>query len=374
MLRRAEALAPVLRERSQRCEERRTIPDETIRDFIASGLFRLCRPARFGGYELGWDLMCEVGQILARGCGSQAWVQTVFSDHIHLVGGFALQAQRDVWGEDPDALICASFVPTGRARPVEGGVVFSGRHGFASGIDHAQWALCGGAVYGDGKPQERCLYLVPKRELSVIDDWHVIGLSGTGSKSFEVKEAFVPSHRILSYQQMEDGAGPGADEGATPLYKMPHGGIAASAFAAVAVGIAEGFLGEYLRYTGARVSRNARVAELAGIQISTAAAEAEIEAAGMTYLAPVSQALDMVYRGEPVPKGHRLRTKRNAAFACRLTLHAVERLFNAAGSRAIFESGALQRYFRDLHAAAAHAAVVWDVSMADYGRHLLGVD
>jgi hypothetical protein len=82
----------------------------------------------------------------------------------------------------------------------------------------------------------------------------------------------------------------------------------------------------------------------------------------------------MVARGEPIARERRRHAKRNAAFAARLALGAVERLFNAAGSRVLFEGDALQRQFRDLHAAAAHAALVWDVGMSEYGRSLLGLE
>src|SRR6185312_5151952 len=53
----------------------------------------------------------------------------------------AAEAQEDVWGKDHGVFVSASFDPTGRARRVEGGFRFSGRHGFSSGIDHAGWMI-----------------------------------------------------------------------------------------------------------------------------------------------------------------------------------------------------------------------------------------
>ena len=81
---RARALAPILSDRSAHCEELRRVPDETIADFVAQGLLRLSQPARYGGYELGWDVVCELGQTLARGCGSQSWVQLILNSHARL--------------------------------------------------------------------------------------------------------------------------------------------------------------------------------------------------------------------------------------------------------------------------------------------------
>ena len=81
VLRRAEALVPVLRERAPEAEKLRRCPDSTIADYIAKDLLRICMPARFGGFELGYDIYCETVKTLARGCGSQAWVHMVLADN-----------------------------------------------------------------------------------------------------------------------------------------------------------------------------------------------------------------------------------------------------------------------------------------------------
>ena len=73
---------PVLQERSAQCEALRRCPDETIRDYLANDLLRICQPARYGGFEHNYDVLCEVSQTLARGCGSQAWVHMVLTDNI----------------------------------------------------------------------------------------------------------------------------------------------------------------------------------------------------------------------------------------------------------------------------------------------------
>ncbi|HWE73274.1 MAG TPA: hypothetical protein VG328_08950 [Stellaceae bacterium] len=371
ILRRAEALAPVLRGRSPACEAARRCPDESMADFDAAGFLRICQPARFGGLELGWDVLCEVGQILARGCGAQAWVSTVMGDHAQIASGLPIAAQEDIWGENPKAHICASFAPVGAARSVPGGVRFSGKHGFASGIDHAQWAMPGGMIIDGPMKGERCLFLMPIGDVTVIDDWHVVGMSGTGSKSFTVEDVFVPEHRILRYADLESATGPGNKAHQSPIFRMPHGGLATSAFACVAVGIAEGFLADYVAATRKRVSRGIKVAEQTGTQISLAVATAEIEAAGALYMAPVREARAMLERGETVPAHHRMRGKRNSTYAARTALSAVEKLFYASGARVLFEGNAMQRAYRDLQAAASHAGLVWDVGMSDYGRHLL---
>src|SRR5580692_2362839 len=90
LYRHAEALVSILASRAEHCESLRHCPPESIDDMARVGLLQICRPARYGGYEYGWDVLSEVNRILARGCGSQAWVANVLNDHTQLVGAFAL--------------------------------------------------------------------------------------------------------------------------------------------------------------------------------------------------------------------------------------------------------------------------------------------
>jgi alkylation response protein AidB-like acyl-CoA dehydrogenase len=373
LVRRAEALAPVLQQRAATAERLRRCPDETIADFVESDLLRICQPARYGGFDLGYDVLCEVSQALARGCGSQAWVHMVLADNPLKLSAFTLEAQDDVWSRDTTARIAVAVAQVGKGRPVPGGLVWSGRHGFCSGIDHAEWVICGGHILrDDGKPRA-CFVLIPTREVTVVDDWHAMGLVGTGSKSFDVKDVFVPEHRILDKQAADTGRAPGTLFYSAPVTKLPRGGVSSVSFAAVAVGVAEGFLREYLAFTSPRKSRGNPVATQAGTQIGIGLASAEIEAASRMYLGGIREVMRTLERGETVTKEQQLRGKRNSAYACQLVLRAVQSLFNSAGGRALYLDSELQRKFRDVHAAAAHHSVVWDSAAAAYGAHALGL-
>ena len=74
VLLRAIALVPSLRSRAEQCVRDRRVCDATIDDLKRTGLLRLLQPKKYGGYEMSWDVFCEVIQILASGCGNQGWV------------------------------------------------------------------------------------------------------------------------------------------------------------------------------------------------------------------------------------------------------------------------------------------------------------
>ena len=372
VLERARAMIPKLRARAEEGEKLGRCPDETVREYVDAGLLRVCQPSRYGGYDLGYDVLCEVIQTLARGDASQAWVYMVLGDNPLKLSSYEIAAQDDVWGKDSTKKLCVAVSPVGRATRVEGGVIWNGTHGFSSGIDHADWVMCGGFEYdADGKKGRGLMALMPTSEVRIIDDWKVIGLAGTGSKSFEVKNVFIPEHRLLDKKANDEGRSPGALFYTAPVTRLPRGGVSAVSYTAVVVGVAQGFLDEFLKITSPRQSRGNSVATNVAIQASVGQAAAEIEAAERMYLGAIRETMQVLQRNEFVSEEMHYQGKRNACFAAQLCLQAVQRLYNIAGGRALFLDSPLQRMFRDCYAAAAHHSLVWESAASEYGRHAL---
>jgi 3-hydroxy-9,10-secoandrosta-1,3,5(10)-triene-9,17-dione monooxygenase len=297
ILSRARMLVPKLAARSEEAEHLRRCPDETIADLTEAGLLRVCQPKRYGGYDLGYDVLCEMVQTLAQGCGSQAWVAMVLADYPLKFSAFEIAAQDEVWGTDQEAKIAVAILPVvGRATPADGGVRWSATHKFSSGIDHADWVICGGHVIRDGQPAEPVFGLIPTSEIEIIDDWRVIGLAGSGTKSFKVNDVFVPAHRLLDKRLYETWQSPGTLFYSSPISKLPRGGVSAVSYTAVAVGVAQGFLENYLASTATRRQR----AIDPGVQITAGISAAEIEAAERMYLGAIRETMEKLERGEKV--------------------------------------------------------------------------
>jgi 3-hydroxy-9,10-secoandrosta-1,3,5(10)-triene-9,17-dione monooxygenase len=347
------------------------VPAETIADYRRSGLIRMSMPHRYSGYELGWDVLCEVSQILAASCGSQAWIHRICADHAQMVSTFPPEAQEDVWGPDHNVLVSAAFDPTGRARPTEGGWIYSGNHGFSSGIDHCDWHICGGFIEDGGDLDGPHFFLVPKSDITIIDDWFVMGLAGTGSKSFEVKDAFVPAHRFLNGAEARRGVNPGQKVNKAPVYRTPRGGITSTGFAALAVGMARGVVEEWIAITRPRKSRGIAIADKQSTQIIAARSAAEVDAAEALNLGTIRNAMRVLEEGGTLSPFDLATARRNVAFACKLSLKAGTRLFNAAGGRALSSGTVLERQYRNLLGAVSHHGVVWDVAATGWGQMIM---
>jgi 3-hydroxy-9,10-secoandrosta-1,3,5(10)-triene-9,17-dione monooxygenase len=367
---RAKSIGPRLRDRAEHCDSIRRLPEETLKDFVDLGLMKISQPARCGGYEMNWDTLCDVARILASYCGSQAWFQKNLADHSVLLGTFPTSAQDDVWSENPDTLVAASFDPVGRAKRVAGGFEFSGDHGFLSGIDHCDWVIAGGRMVDS--PETPHFFLLPKSDGQVIDDWHTIGLCGTGSKSFKIEAAFVPEHRFLDGVLAFSGKGPGSMANKALVYQAARGtGPTAAGFAALCVGMAQGVLNEWVEYTVPRKSRGVEIAAQQGTQIMFARAAAEIEAAHLMYRSSLDSSLEHIASNRKSSRMETVSGRRNMAFAGQLCLSAATQLFNAAGGRALFLNSHMQRQYRNLIAAASHHGLAWDKAAVEFGQAVL---
>ena len=123
MLARAEMLVPVLASRASDAEKLGRCPDETISDFLESNLLRVCQPSLYGGYEMGYDVLCNIIQTLARGCASQAWTYMVLADNPLKLATFSKRAQDEVWGDDDTQRVGVAVAAVGTGTPVDGGIL-----------------------------------------------------------------------------------------------------------------------------------------------------------------------------------------------------------------------------------------------------------
>jgi 3-hydroxy-9,10-secoandrosta-1,3,5(10)-triene-9,17-dione monooxygenase len=374
---RAEALVPVLRERAARAEQLRRLPDETIADLHASGLFRMLQPARVGGSELPYGALCELTAVIGEGDGSTAWVLANLAAHHWLIGMWPQQAQDEIWGESHDNLIGSALIfPRGRARRVAGGYRLSGRWPFSSGIDAARWNMFGAMCFDeDTGDSEARMLLLPASDYQVIDTWQVIGLGGTGSKDVEVKDAFVPDYRTLGADEIRGGPNPGSMVNPAPLYQLPAISLFGFAIAGVSLGIARAAIRHFSESTRHRLSAytGRNLADFSTLQVHVAEAAALADAAEAISQRDCAEATRITEAGIVPSLDQKARYRRNAAFAATLCTRAVDVLFTATGGGAIYERNPIQRAFRDVHAANAHFMLTWDVAGALYGRVALGL-
>jgi alkylation response protein AidB-like acyl-CoA dehydrogenase len=379
LISRAHAIAELARERAQQTETDRRVSEDMIARMREADLLRVMQPRAYGGYEYGFEVFSPLTAAIAAGCGSTGWVYGLLASHQWLVACFSMQAQDEVWRER-DAVVAGTYAPVAQAVAADGGYRLSGAGSFCSGCDNAQWQLLGGMIPQADAPPKPGFFLLPTADVTIADDWNTMGLAGTGSKSIGVKDVFVPSHRTLAFAELLDASAPGMRASRNPLYRQSFLAVLPIAIVSPVLGMAEGALADFLAMAKGRTTRgavaggNRRMTELATVQLRAAEASACIDAGRLMMMRDLAEAFAVTARGEPISIDTRLRNRRDQAFCVRLFVQAIDALFLAAGGQGLHLDNALQRAWRDAHAAASHISLNWDATGSMFGQSLLGVE
>ncbi len=379
LLERAGIIAGVARERALETEASRRVSDAMIERIRQAGLFRIMQPRAYGGFEYGFDVFVQVQAAIAAGDGSTGWVYGLLASQQWLIPCFSQEAQDEIW-RDPSALSTGTYAPVGRAVAVDGGYRVTGAGSFCSGCDNVQWQFLGGMIpQADGSVQPG-FFVLRTQDITIDDNWRVMGLAGSGSKTIVADNAFVPAHRALRFADLLNATAPGMRDNPNPLYRQSFLSVLPIAIVTPVVGMAQGALDVFLDMAKGRTTRgavaggNRKMAELATIQLRAAEASACVDAARLLLFRDLTEAYGMAARGEPISMDIRLRNRRDQAFCVRLALQAIDALFLAAGGQGLYLDHPLQRFWRDAHAAASHISLNWDSTGSMFGQYLLGLE
>ena len=210
--------------------------------------------ARSGDWRLDVLTFLRAAELMAEADGSVGW-----NLGNNAVGQLiALSLPKDgvdeIFGSGPDAIVAGTAVPGGgTGQRVEGGYLVSGRWPFGGGCRESQWMLCNFDVSVDGEP---VLYraLLPSHEATILDNWDMSGIRGTGSHDWHIDNMFVPTRRTV---RVEGGRllvnqwrrWPGT------LYALPVHGIVGPHHSVAATGVARAGIDAFEELAGAKIPR-----------------------------------------------------------------------------------------------------------------------
>lgn len=375
-MRRAREIVPVLRERAQQAEDARMLIRENEQLLHETGLLRFHQPKAFGGMELDFVAVVDITAEVARGCPSTAWNVGNLGSHHWMLGYFPPETQDELWDTSLDVLIATSLAfAGGRGRKVDGGWEVTGRWPLSSGVDNSDWNMLGFMVRDEGGAiVDQRFALAHRSEYEIIDTWHAVGLCGTGSKDVAVKDLFVPERRTLSAWAFNGKPHPGSVVNDTPLFRLPLLALGPYVLSGVMLGCAQG---AYDLVVGAARKRNATntgvpVNVNPTVQIKVAEASARIDNAEVIMKRACEHAMAVARSGAEPKHEDKVRYRRDAFFATRACLEAVDILMTVAGSGGLYTTGPMQRLFRDAHACNAHVMFSPEIQGAIFGQHALG--
>ena len=165
----------------------------------------------------------------------------------------------------------------------------SGRWAFCSGICHAD-VLFAGCIVDEAPAVRR---RAADEDLQLLDNWHTLGLRGTGSHDTVADEVFVPADRVFSLFD-----GPVVDR---PLYRFPPFGFFALSVAAPrwATRARPSTISSSLAGAKKGVGSSRTLAERPATQAAVATAESALGAARALYYSAIDDAWQASQSGEP---------------------------------------------------------------------------
>ena len=375
---RARALKPLLSKNGPLGETNRRVVEESIEAARQAGLFKVCTPKRYGGWEMNTRVMLDVSSAVAEADGGTAWVVNLNNICCWLASLFPVKAQDEIFGVDPDTLISGVLNPTATATKVDGGYRVTGQWHYNSGGWHSHWAVLGMPTVNDaGETNDQGLALFPMSDLEQVDTWFVAGTKSSGSISLKANGAFVPNHRVLSVPRAIEGDYPTEMRSQEAFYRSAFVPILAIILVGPILGLGRAAL-EFVRqkansrtiaYTffekqSASVAFQLQVAE-AAMMIDTAHFHAyraadDIDGAAVRGVYP-----DMLTRA---------RVRADTGYVVEKITQAIDKLLFAHGSAGFADVSPLQRIWRDAAVASRHAVVLPPIGYELLGKALLGVE
>ena len=259
LIQRVRTLAPSFAEAHAHQEANTELGPRLVPKLHAAGLFRMLLPAWLNGAALDPLTYTSVVEEIARYDASTAWCVNQGSGCSMVAGYLDPAVARQIFG-NPDGVLAWGPSPGATAVVVQDGYILNYKASFASGSRHATSLGANCRVYeADGKPRVRAdghhelrTFMFPKSHVEICKDWNTVGLRGTGSDSYVAQDLFVPS----SHSIIRDDEATRCDT--SPHYRYSSTMIYSSGFGHVALGIARGFMEDFMELALHKTPREGR--------------------------------------------------------------------------------------------------------------------
>jgi 3-hydroxy-9,10-secoandrosta-1,3,5(10)-triene-9,17-dione monooxygenase len=385
VIRRAEVMRPLLRERQAECEATGQVSEDTNRRFIEAGFYRILQPRCFGGYEFGLPTFLKVMIAISRGCSESGWVLALTAGHAFLISSYPEAGQREAFGERGEFRAPGVATPTGIAVPVEGGYRIKGAWDYSSGCDLATHFLGFALIQQPNSPAPAgaIMALFDRNQYQIVNNWNVFGMQGTSSRRVVIEEMFLPAHRALVFATANGQTihpRPGSFLHKNPFYGGRFISLLVSELVAVCVGIGRGALDIYeeiLFNKPVNFPPYHKRAQEPEFQRHYGEARALVDTAEAALFQMAADYIECTRReaeeAVPFTDEQDRRFLQIEQQCVRLCWEAVELMFRTSGTSAAAKTAPLGRYFRNLAVIRTHITMQSDQTALNSARLHFGV-
>ncbi|MFC2949721.1 acyl-CoA dehydrogenase family protein [Virgibacillus sediminis] len=372
---RASSLIPNLRERAEETETIGKMPEATLEELTNEGIIKLFQPKIYGGYQENMRTFVDVTTEIGRGCGSTAWFVSLTNIRSFMASyAFGKQALDEIFTKD-NPILAGNFKPIKiEIEQVDGGYfIKEAQWPFVSGCLHADWLYFGVPVDDGNGGKEMAIIIVPSKDATILDDWNVMGLKGSGSNSVRLENVFVPEHRVSLDRLASKGHYTAPELKDVPVYRTPFVPALTLSIVVPALGMAKAAMDihmERVRKAGIGNTFYDKQSEAAVTHFQIATAQLKIDSAEL-HLHRAADMLDsFAESGKEMGQKDVVKVKADFGYVNKLCKEAIDELVAGAGSVFAYNKNPLQRVYRDYMALHLHGFITPSSLIETYGRVL----
>ena len=375
---RALSLIPKIRDIKSNIKSSDTNVSPDIIDLLhQEGLFRYFQPRQWGGWELDFEAWFDIPEIISRADCSTGWIVANMASHHRTLAVFDERIQREIWDDNPNALIAAGNIyQQGSAKKVEDGIILTGLWNFCSGIEISDWSFFAFMLDDNGtKDWHQCI--LHKSEYEILNDWDTYGMKQTGSCSVKINELFVPEYKLQSFSVNRDGhTFKGVDLNKNLMYQIPTASIGGHGLAGCAIGGAQLCLDLLLEWIEKRSTStsNMKMSDIPTIHNRLGEIASRIDAARLILRNDCIEVERQMHESGQISTNNKLKYKRNAAYAVKITLESVSIMQQVCGANGIYNGSPITSALMDVQACSSHIHFNQDMQFSQWGRNLLKND
>jgi len=372
----ARSLRPLVESEAGATDEELTLTQPVIEAFAEHGLWQMNVPKSLGGLEADTDTTLDVFEELSHQDGSIGWTHMANAAATAYVAFLDPDVGAGMVKGQPASVFAGQFAPRGRVARDGDDFRVSGHYSFGSGSGHASYVGGGAMLMADetlpemlpsGMPAYTCFF-VPNSGVEFKGGWDVLGLRGTGSFDYEVKDQLVEAGRTfyLFDAQVRSG-GPFYGIGPTQLAGLGHGGWG--------LGVAQRALDEIQKIAeGGRVRLGqASLRDQQVFQREFAQKSLALQSVRLLVHDMFGNAVVHLETGAPLGKLWNDRLMSSVAYMTEVCEDVALFAYRSAGSQGLRNPSRVQACFRDMMTGGRHLFVD-PRSYEEFTRTTLGID
>ena len=343
----AISIAKEAEKRKSEIEQQRNVPKDIIDETKALSLSRLWVAKEYGGPQMSVAEVMELWQNMAYHSGSLAWVTSITNCSSLISGFLPKKMAQEIFGSE-QSMVGGFAGPAGVATPDADGLKVTGSWSWGSGISHCTHILGGVRLMKDGNMVGAGITFFKPDEVSMFDNWHVVGMKGTYSIDYKVSDLLVSNERWTSFPPSK----PVIDE---PLYRFSFLGALSLSVAAVGLGLAQRAHDEIISLVKEKVTLGSDkpLSKQPMIQSKTGRIAGNLLAAKSLFYSTISEAQKETEIGVS-SQAMKAQVRLAACTTTQLCLKVVRDAYEMAGGSAIWQANKLEELHRDMHVVSQH--------------------